>query len=229
MKEFLLGIILSLPGLFLAISIHEFAHGWAAYKLGDNTAKYSGRLSLNPLAHFDLVGTISLLIFRFGWAKPVPINPNNFKNRRKGIIIVSLAGPFANLISAVVFAFILAIAGKLMGFPSFNSIFGVSGYLFSGGITSVRGIAVMLPILYYCVILNIGLMAFNLIPIPPLDGSKVLLELLPYRAREVFYNFERYSFLILMILLVTDTLNPILSFVTSGIYGFIEMITRPIF
>ena len=87
----LLSLVLSIPGLFLALSFHEFAHGYAAYLMGDNTARYNGRLSLNPMAHLDIVGTLCLLLFHFGWAKPVPINPSNFRNQRKGIIVVSLA------------------------------------------------------------------------------------------------------------------------------------------
>ena len=95
-KQEILSLLISIPGLLFAITMHEFAHGWAAYLMGDNTARYSGRLTLNPLHHLDPVGALCMLFFRFGWAKPVPINPNNFKNHRKGIIIVSLAGPIAN-------------------------------------------------------------------------------------------------------------------------------------
>ena len=100
MAEYILTLILSIPGLLLALTFHEFAHGYAAYLMGDNTAKYDGRLSLNPMHHMDLVGTLCLLFFRFGWAKPVPINPNNFKDRKWGTILVSLAGPFANFLLA---------------------------------------------------------------------------------------------------------------------------------
>ena len=108
MTGYIIGLVLSLPGLLLALSMHEFAHGYAAYLMGDNTAKYNGRLSINPLDHLDPVGTLCLLLFRFGWAKPVPINPYNFKNRRAGIIVVSLAGPFMNFILALLSAFALA-------------------------------------------------------------------------------------------------------------------------
>ena len=107
-KSFLLGLLLSIPGLIIAISMHEFAHGFAAYKMGDNTAKYNGRLSLNPLDHLDPLGTICLFLCGFGWAKPVPINPYNFRNRRLGIVVVSLAGPVMNFFIALISAFVNA-------------------------------------------------------------------------------------------------------------------------
>ena len=102
-REGIIGLIVSIPGLLLAISLHEFAHGYAAYLMGDPTAKYSGRLSLNPLHHLDLMGAICMLLFRFGWAKPVPIDSRYFKNHRLGVVIVSLAGPFANFILGFLF------------------------------------------------------------------------------------------------------------------------------
>ncbi len=229
MKEFLLGLLLSLPALLLALSVHECAHGYVAYKMGDYTAKYSGRLSLNPLRHLDPVGAFCLLVFHFGWAKPVPINPNNFKNRRKGVILVSLAGPASNFVMAILSALVLGIVGKLLGIESVFGLFNVSGYFMTAGLSQVTGLYVLLPMLYYCVILNIGLMAFNLIPIPPLDGSRVLLELLPYRARNVFYSVERYSFLILILLLGTGVLSPVMSFMSQWVFTVIEWILNPIF
>lgn len=191
MTDRILSLLLSLPGLLLALSLHEFAHGFAAYKMGDNTAKYQGRLSLNPLDHLDPIGTFCLLFFRFGWAKPVPINPYNFRNRRLGIIVVSLAGPFMNFLVALLCSFIQVIMYK---------------YAPANDVTQFFYTIVALAIQ-----LNIGLMCFNLIPIPPLDGSKVLLELLPYNFRELFYNIERYSSIILMVALLTNALSPILS------------------
>lgn len=209
MTGYLTGLLLSIPGLLLALSLHEFAHGYAAYKMGDNTAKYNGRLSINPFDHLDLVGTICLLLFRFGWAKPVPINPYNFKNRRKGIIVVSLAGPFMNFILALLSAFAIEVIDAFVPFTKISEF--------------------LIIILYYSELLNVGLMVFNLIPIPPLDGSKVLLELLPYRYREFFYQIERYSMLLLMALLLMNRGTSFLSIIRNAVLIFINMIVGLVF
>lgn len=209
MRETIISLVLSIPGLLLALAMHEFAHGFAAYKMGDNTAKYSGRLSINPLAHLDPIGTVCLLLFRFGWAKPVPINPNNFTDRRKGVIIVSLAGPLMNFLLAL----LSALAFQL-----------ISHFAPMSEITMF-----LIYILKYSEILNVGLMVFNLIPLPPLDGSKVLLELLPYHKREFFYRIERYSQLILILLIFTRVLNPVLSTACSWVDGIINFIVGLIF
>lgn len=199
-----LSLLLTLPAVLLAISVHETAHGYAAYKMGDPTAKYSGRLSLNPFAHFDLIGFLCMLFFHFGWARPVPINPDNFKNRRKGIILVSLAGPVSNLAMAIISAVLLGIVGKFVGFAA----------LFSNA-ASLKGLNVLVVMLYYCIVINVGLMIFNLIPIPPLDGSRVLTEFLPGRIKYKLYQYERYSFLILLLIIYTGILDPILNGLTS--------------
>ena len=209
MTGYIIGLVLSLPGLLLALSMHEFAHGYAAYLMGDNTAKYNGRLSINPLDHLDPVGTICLLLFRFGWAKPVPINPYNFKNRRAGIIVVSLAGPFMNFILALLSAFALALISVYMPYSKITEFLAL--------------------VLYYSEILNVGLMVFNLIPIPPLDGSKVLLELLPYRYKEFFYRMERYSTLLLLVLLFANRNTFFLSRIQFAVLSFINMIVGLIF
>lgn len=198
-------LILSIPGLLLALTFHEFAHGYVAYRMGDNTAKYQGRLSLNPIHHMDIIGTLCLLFFRFGWAKPVPVNQNNFYDRKKGIIFVSLAGPFANFI----LAFICYVILKL-----------ISPYYLMSKIASF-----FVEILASAVGMNIGLMIFNLIPIPPLDGSKVLMEFLPYDVRYKMYNLERYSSILLLILLYTGIISPILGFVGDKILWLFDTIT----
>jgi len=198
-------LILSIPGLLLALTFHEFAHGYVAYRMGDNTAKYQGRLSLNPIDHMDIIGTLCLLFFRFGWAKPVPVNQNNFYDRKKGIIFVSLAGPVANFI----LAFICYVILKL-----------ISPYYLMSKIASF-----FVEILASAVGMNIGLMIFNLIPIPPLDGSKVLMEFLPYNVRYKMYNLERYSSILLLILLYTGIISPILGFVGDKILWLFDTIT----
>ena len=209
MTSYLIGLVLSIPGLLLALSMHEFAHGYAAYKMGDNTAKYSGRLSINPLDHLDPIGTLCLLLFRFGWAKPVPINPYNFKNHRKGIIIVSLAGPLMNFLLALLSAFAIEIFNSFVPASKISEFFVI--------------------VLYYSELLNVGLMVFNLIPIPPLDGSKVLLELLPYRYKGIFYRMERYSTLLLLLLLFANRNTFFLSRIQFAVLSFINMIVGLIF
>ncbi|MBZ2173774.1 site-2 protease family protein [Schnuerera sp. xch1] len=177
--------LLKLPGLLTAIVIHEFSHGFVAYQLGDNTAKKAGRLSLNPLKHIDIVGFIFLLIFKFGWAKPVPINSTNFKNRKRDTLLVSLAGPFSNFVIAVIVGFII-----------------YSGIILNNLLYNVLSI-----MLLYNVMLGI----FNLLPLPPLDGSKILASLLPVKLEYFIYKNEKYLYLILILLILTDTINKILN------------------
>ncbi|MBE7046147.1 MAG: site-2 protease family protein [Ruminococcaceae bacterium] len=201
-------MLLSLPALFLALSVHEFSHGYAAYKMGDPTAKNYGRLSLNPMAHFDLIGSLCLLIFHFGWAKPVPINSNNFRDRKKGIIIVSLAGPLSNFTVAILSTLIY---GLYIRFTYYSGIWWV--YLIGEMIRN-------------CILLNIGLMIFNLIPIPPLDGSKVLMEFLPYKARRFMYEIERYSFLILILLMNTTIMQKLLIVLNGAMLNVVNVILK---
>lgn len=208
-KSMFLSLLLSLPGLLLALTVHEFAHGYAALKMGDRTAEYSGRLSLNPLHHLDLIGTLCLLVFHFGWAKPVPINPNNFRNPKKGIIVVSLAGPFANFVLAVISGFVL---GAMETFAPVNE---ATRFLYT--------------IVDYCLVLNVGLMVFNLIPVPPLDGSKVLLEFVSYRVRYFVYQYERYIGLLFLVLLYFGILSPVLNFLSGYVFRFINFLVGLVF
>lgn len=209
-REGILALLVSIPGLLLAISMHECAHGYAAYFMGDRTAKYSGRLSLNPLHHLDLVGTLCMLFFHFGWAKPVPINPNNFKRGRLGIIVVSLAGPFANfiigLLSALIYLYILLFVRSSAPIWDFLQM-----------------------VFLYSTYMNIGLMIFNLIPIPPLDGSKILMEFLPYRIKYQIYRYERYFGLILILLVYMGTMTPILSALQGVVLDFYQYIANLVF
>ena len=175
--------LISLVLFFFAIVIHEYAHGWVAYKLGDPTAKYAGRLTLNPLAHIDPFGTIILPVLLafshspviFGWAKPVPIDFYRLGNPRKGVILVGLAGPAANIIMAFVLAAFLKLNFSLGDF--------------------------FIYLLKTAAVLNLFLAVFNLIPIPPLDGSRVLMGLLPYGLSHIYARSERYGFIILFVLL----------------------------
>ena len=160
MSDFLIGLVAGLPGLIIAMVIHEYAHARMAVALGDFTPRLMGRLTLDPRAHIDPIGLIMLFLVRFGWAKPVIINPNNFKKPRRDDILVSVAGPAANLIIAFVTLFLLVLFTKYAGRPSSGAIY----------------------VLRLIIIYNINFAIFNMIPIPPLDGSHILRELLPRTA-----------------------------------------------
>ncbi|MFY9214250.1 MAG: site-2 protease family protein [Tissierellaceae bacterium] len=177
--------VYSLPGLLVAIVFHELAHGLTAYALGDDTAKSEGRLTLNPLKHIDPIGFLAMLIFKFGWAKPVPINPLNFKKRKRDTLLVSLAGPISNFFLAILVVIILK-----------SNI--VRNYLLT---------QMLVITLWYNIMLGI----FNLLPFPPLDGSKIVASLLPDRIEYFFYRYERYFYIILILMIYTNMIDRILS------------------
>lgn len=178
-------VLLAIPLLY-SIIIHELAHGWVAYRMGDPTAKLQGRLTLNPLKHLDPIGTLMLFIFGFGWAKPVPINLSYIHDTRKGLILISSAGIIANMI----FAFLAILLSRLLS-PSFSGSIGT--------------------LLYYLAQINIILAAFNLIPIPPLDGSKILMGFLPERFQYALSRLEPYGFFIIIGLLYFGALDPVIA------------------
>ena len=186
----------AIPLLF-SIIIHEVAHGWVAYRMGDPTAKWSGRLTLNPLKHLDPIGTLMLFLAGFGWARPVPVDINNIPNRRKGLLFVSSAGILANIL----FAFVALL---------FIRLFSAS----SSGISSILVYKVCQSVAY----INITLAALNLIPIPPLDGSKILIGILWKRTPYFFTRLEPYGFFIIIGLLYLGILNPLI-----GLFGWIIM------
>ena len=177
-------LLVRVPVVLFALTIHEFMHGWTAYRCGDDTAQQAGRLTLNPLAHLDLVGTIALMIAPIGWAKPVPVNPANFGRPRRDNILVSVAGVAANFGVA-------AAAGLLARVLA----------LFGLGVRSMPG-GVLWSMLGWAIFLNFGLFVFNLLPIPPLDGSHVLEELLPWRLRDSYRSLRRYGVVLLLIVVL---------------------------
>jgi Zn-dependent protease len=179
-------ILLAIPLLY-SIIIHELAHGWVAYRMGDPTAKMLGRLSLNPLKHLDPIGTVMLFIFGFGWAKPVPVNFNNLRDTHKGMIYVSAAGIIANM---------------LLAFMAF----------FLDRVLSPSPAGILAAILYYLAQINIMLAAFNLIPLPPLDGSKILMGFAPAKFQYFLLRVEPYGFFIIIGLLYLGVLNPLIAF-----------------
>lgn len=173
--------ILIVLASLLCITIHECSHGYVAYRLGDPTAKNQGRLTLNPLKHIDIWGLVMMAIFKFGWAKPVPVDMRYFKNPKTGMAVTALAGPVSNLILAFLFLIIRAI---LYAF-------------YDGGAV----LSTLITFCEYVAVLNVGLAIFNVIPIPPLDGSKVLFSFLPDRVYYKILKYERYGFIILMAIL----------------------------
>lgn len=208
-------LILLIPAVILALSFHEFAHGKMAFWLGDPTAQRAGRLTLNPLKHLDPIGTLLLLFAGFGWAKPVPINPLYFRTRNKnmGTLWVSLAGPGMNLIFALFAAILRALVLKLA------LLYGASWSDFAVNISLN-----LYDFLEYLCVINVVLAIFNLLPIPPLDGSKVLAAFLPWRLAAQYYQFERYGFLILMLFIFTGLfsklISPAILFVSNSFVSF---------
>lgn len=193
-------LLYSLPAILIALTFHEVAHGWVAYRLGDDTAKLSGRLTLNPLRHLDPIGFILMVVARFGWAKPVPVNPLNFRgNRKTGMLWVALAGPVMNILLAYLAVLVLHLLELLIN----NQIISYNPYF-------ITFIQVFFQI-------NVVLASFNLIPLPPLDGSKILAGLLPYRFSRFMYQYERYSSLILIVLAFTGVLYYIYAPVANGL------------
>ncbi|MGE4552390.1 MAG: site-2 protease family protein [Desulfovibrionaceae bacterium] len=195
--------IMAIPFL-TAITFHEAAHGYAAYRLGDPTAKLAGRLTLNPLKHLDLLGTVALLVTRFiGWAKPVPVNARYFRNPRKGMMWVALAGPGANFLLAVAFAGAFRLWLAVLGVSQSQAL----QAWFS---TLMQPTANLLgSILAFGALINLGLGFFNLIPIPPLDGSNILAGLLPRRAAMRYMSFGRYGFLLVILIVALGQLGGI--------------------
>ena len=199
LTEWLINAVIWLPAILIGLTFHEYAHGREAYYLGDDTAYLQGRLTINPLPHIDWVGFLMLLFFHFGWAKPVMVNPLNFKNTgiKTGMMLVSLAGPAMNLLLAFSAMVILKIWGLPLDMNSFFYVIGNSSSAFAQ-VSLVSGIAL---ILYTLVFINLILAVFNLIPLPPLDGSKVIAAFLPNHLRVKYLSTDRFGF-ILVILVV---------------------------
>ena len=208
----LLALLLTLPGVIVAITFHEFAHAFVADKLGDDTPRRQGRLNLNPLSHIDPVGFFMLIFAHFGWGKPVEINPTNF-NRKRSMsaqeAIVALAGPVMNLIIAIVLTIVLYTIGK------FAPVFALTKVGFFVVLTIQLAIQV-----------NIGLGVFNLVPLPPLDGSKILMHFLPYNAKTWFKNNENTFYIIFLVLWITNIvsyiIDPVIAVTSNGIYALVS-------
>ena len=209
----ILSVLLTLPGVLVAITFHEYAHALAAYKLGDDTPKVQGRLSLNPLTHLDPIAIVLLLFTHIGWGKPVEINPNNFDKKvsaRTGEAIVAAAGPLMNILLAFVIAIIF---------------YAIQIFATSFAFTSQTG-RIIMTMLQYAVIVNVGLGVFNLIPLPPLDGSKILMGFLPYNAKRWFEDNERIFYIIFLVIWITPIASTIVSPAIDAItYGIDKIVS----
>ena len=207
----LLGLLLSIPGVLLAITFHEFAHAFAADKLGDDTPRRQGRLNLNPLSHIDPLGFAMLIFTHIGWGKPVQVNPRNYDRRmsmEKADALVSLAGPLMNFFLAIVLTIIYCAIFKFAPTTFFISTVGQVIWL----------------LIQYAIIVNIGLGVFNLIPLPPLDGSKIFLPILPQKAKYWFQDNEKIFYIIFLAIWVTgiagNLISPIISWISTQILNF---------
>ena len=205
-------LLLSLPIIFLALCVHETAHGYVANKLGDPTARSMGRLTLNPIKHLDPIGFICMLCFGFGWAKPVPVNSRYFKKPRRDMAICAAAGPISNVLLAFVFAALLKIFYVATANIAIGSLMAYNIMMFAE-ILLVLGIR-----------LNIMLAVFNLLPIPPLDGSKILYIFLPQKILFKILQYERYIYFGLLILLFIGVLDIPLTFISELLFGLISLI-----
>ena len=203
--QWLIDSLIWLPAILIALTFHEFAHGLVADWLGDRTPYNQGRLTLNPLPHIDWMGFLMLMIFKFGWAKPVQVDPRNFKgvSMKTGMMLVSLAGPGMNML----LAFLGMLALKLLT-P------------YQAG----QWTGLLIPLLQPLVYINLILAAFNLIPVPPLDGSKILAGILPDSGAQLMYSLEQYGPLILLLLIVTNMVGKILWPLVNFLYGILQVI-----
>lgn len=189
-------ILVRLVAIVIAISVHEFGHAYSAHLLGDDTAKMQGRMTLDPAKHLDPIGIIMMLVFRIGWARPVPVNPNNFKNYKVGNVIVSLSGALANILTAI----ICIMVNKYVRLDALNMILGMT--------------------MWY----NISFAAFNLLPIPPLDGWGVISSFIPYKYNEYVYKYESMSNILFLLLIITNFhmifMAPIYNVIVNIVYLF---------
>ncbi|HSQ88277.1 site-2 protease family protein [Romboutsia sp.] len=188
-------ILVSIVAIAVAISVHEFGHAYAAHLLGDDTAKMYGRMTLDPAKHIDPIGLITMLIFRIGWAKPVPVNPNNFKNYKVGNVLVSLAGAIGNILAAIVCVIV-------MKYVKMEAIYTIASMT---------------------MVYNIWFAAFNLLPVPPLDGWGIVSSFIPYKYNEIIYKYERMSYPILLILIFTGLYGIIVSPIRDVIWNIVTL------
>jgi Zn-dependent protease len=199
--------ILILPGIIIGLSLHEFGHAVVAYKLGDNTPKLQGRVTINPLAHIDWIGLAALFFCGFGWGQPVQINPYNFKNRRTGMLMTAFAGVVMNLLLAAFFTLVLKLVTVAFG-----------SYTLASGMGQV-----VWQMIYYTIQINLVLMIFNLIPVPPLDGFNIIANIFGFAGTQTYWNIYRYGSWILVLIIVTGVtgivIMPCIQFLMNIVWG----------
>ena len=196
--------------IFLLLPVHEAAHAFTAHKLGDNTAKYMGRLTLNPMRHIDWLGAAMIMLVGFGWAKPVPVDSRNFRNPKSGMAVTALAGPVSNLIMG----FLALIILNALELVPYRNLSGAAAVVF----------LLLCYLFQFIASISIGLAVFNLIPVPPLDGSRLLTALLPDRIYYKIMAYERYIMLLLMLLLVTGALSRPLNYLTAYLFNALDFL-----
>ena len=201
--DWLMNVLLTLPGIIIGLAFHEFAHAYSAYRLGDDTPRLQGRVTVNPIAHIDPIGLLCIVFIGFGWGKPVMVNPMNFGQRRRDEIIVSLAGVATNLVLAIVFTIIYAIFFRMAGVFILTTPMGNN----------------LAMIILFAIRINLVLMVFNLIPIPPLDGFNVLSELLRIKYTDIYYKLYQNGMWILMILMILGVVRTIINLFVNPLYA----------
>lgn len=226
-EEFIVTLLSLLFVIFCTMPVHEAAHAFTANKLGDSTAKYSGRLTLNPLKHINYMGALLILVFGFGWAEPVPVNQWNLKKPKKDMALIAAAGPVSNLLMGfillIISNIIILVSKLIIGYvdpvlPGDNAIY------LSSGIITYRIIVDICTFFYYAAWINVCLAVFNLIPIPPLDGSRILGAFLPNNIYYKLQSIERYSFIIVMVLAATGALSSGLGYISNHVFDFIDTV-----
>ncbi len=197
-KNTIIILLLEIPVIMISLSLHELAHAYTAYKCGDSTAKAFGRLTFNPIKHLDLIGTLFLFLFGFGWAKPVPVNMRNMRKPKRDMALVSLAGPVTNLVLAFLFGAVYMLMWKASPWDAAAGIF----------MEELSAVGIVSIIAYLGMIINVGYAMFNLIPIPPLDGSNILLSVLPQRLAVRYVGIRHYTHYIYLAIIALSWVSP---------------------